>query len=154
MIQDYYRGDIFFITSAPVAGSMNGGCRPAVIASNDTANKYSPQVEVVFLTTQEKKPMPTHVPVMCKVPSTALCENIQTVSKERIDGFVRSCTAEEMKKIDTALLCSLGLRIVDEFPNEVNPAPDPTADVMCREEIERDLYKNLYESLLEKLMNK
>lgn len=97
MTQDFYRGDIFFIAHSPVSGSEQGGHRPGVIVSNDLANRYSPNVEVVFLTSQEKKPMPTHVPVQCKVPSTALCENIQTVSKERLDGFVRSCTAEEMK---------------------------------------------------------
>lgn len=120
MTQDFYRGDIFFIAHSPVSGSEQGGHRPGVIVSNDLANRYSPNVEVVFLTSQEKKPMPTHVPVQCKVPSTALCENIQTVSKERLDGFVRSCTAEEMKQIDSALLHSLGIRSasMEEAPQQ------------------------------------
>ena len=113
-------------------------------------------MEVVFLTSQEKNPMSTHVPVQCKVPSTALCENIQTVSKERLDGFVRSCTAEEMKQIDSALLYSLGIRSasMEEAPQQAANTPDPKADIQCREEIERDLYKNLYEQLLERVMNK
>lgn len=156
MTQDFYREDIFFIAHSPVSGSEQGGHRPGVIVSNDLANRYSPNVEVVFLTSQEKKPMPTHVPVQCKVPSTALCENIQTVSKERLDGFVRSCTAEEMKQIDSALLYSLGIRSasVEEAPQQAANTPDPKADIQCREEIERDLYKNLYEQLLERVMNK
>lgn len=156
MTQDFYRGDIFFIVHSPVSGSEQGGHRPGVIVSNDLANRYSPNVEVVFLTSQEKKPMPTHVPVQCKVPSTALCENIQTVSKERLDGFVRSCTTEEMKQIDSALLYSLGIRSasVEEAPQQAANTPDPKADIQCREEIERDLYKNLYEQLLERVMNK
>lgn len=151
MIQDYCRGDIFFISSAPVAGSEQGGHRPGVIVSNDLANRYSPNVEVVFLTSQEKKPMPTHVPVLCKVPSTALCENIQTVSKERLDGFVRSCTTEEMKKIDTALLCSLGIHApaaVGGGTQVSTPAPAAVSEA----EIERNLYKALYEQLLDKVM--
>lgn len=156
MTQDFYRGDIFFIAHSPVSGSEQGGHKPGVIVSNDLANRYSPNVEVVFLTSQEKKPMPTHVPVQCKVPSTALCENIQTVSKERPDGFVRSCTAEEMKQIDSALLYSLGIRSasMEEAPQQAANTPDPKADIQCREEIERDLYKNLYEQLLERVMNK
>lgn len=109
MTQDFYRGDIFFIAHSPVSGSEQGGHRPGVIVSNDTANKHSPNVEVVFLTSQEKKPLPTHVEVVCKVPSTALCENIQTVAKERLGDFIRSCTTSEMKKIDNALLISLGM---------------------------------------------
>lgn len=57
MTQDFYRGDIFFIAHSPVSGSEQGGHRPGVIVSNDLANRYSPNVEVVFLTSQEKKPM-------------------------------------------------------------------------------------------------
>lgn len=110
MTQDFYRGDIFFITEDAYTGSEQNGGRPGVIVSNDVGNKHSPNVEVVFLTSREKKPMPTHVEVLCKVPSTALCENIQTVSKERLDSFIRSCTTSEMKNIDNALLYSLGLR--------------------------------------------
>lgn len=157
MTQDFYRGDIFFVSPSPVTGSEQGGHRPGVIVSNDLANRYSPNVEVVFLTSQEKKPMPTHVPVLCKVPSTALCENIQTVSKERLDGFVRSCTTEEMKQIDSALLCSLGISSVSaevESSQQAANTPDPKADIPCQEEIERDLYKNLYEQLLERVVNK
>lgn len=97
MIQDYCRGDIFFIAEGAYTGSEQNGGRPGVIVSNDVGNKHSPNVEVVFLTSREKKPMPTHVEVLCKVPSTALCENIQTVSKERLDSFIRSCTTSEMK---------------------------------------------------------
>lgn len=153
---EIYRGDIFYIMQGSYVGSEQKSGRPGIIVPNDLANRYSPNVEVVFLTSQEKKPMPTHVPVQCKVPSTALCENIQTVSKERLDGFVRSCTTEEMKQIDSALLYSLGIRSasVEEAPQQAANTPDPKADIQCREETERDLYKNLYEQLLERVMNK
>lgn len=106
---EVYRGDIFYITQFPCVGSEQNSGRPGVIVSNDTANKYSPNVEIVFLTSQEKKPLPTHVPVMCRVPSTALCENIQTVSKDRLSTFIKSCTTKELKNIDNALRVSLGI---------------------------------------------
>lgn len=106
---EIFRGDIFYITHDSFVGSEQKSGRPGVVVSNDLANKFSPNVEIVFLTSQEKKPLPTHVPVVARVPSTALCENIQTVSKERLSNFIRSCTTSEMKNIDNALRCSLGL---------------------------------------------
>lgn len=147
MIQNYRHGDIFFITEGTYTGSEQNGGRPGVIVSNDVGNKHSPNVEIVFLTSNEKKPMPTHVKIMCKVPSTALCENIQTVSKERLDTFIRSCTMSEMKQIDNALLCSLGLMA----PAVVGEGTQVSAAV-SEAEIERNLYKTLYEHLLDKVM--
>lgn len=111
-IIDYRRGDIYYIEAGGVCvGSEQKPGRPGVIVSNDLGNKHSSNVEVVFLTSQSKKELPTHVSVICKVPSTALCENIQTVSKERLGTFIRACSDNEMREIDNALLCSLGITI-------------------------------------------
>lgn len=151
MIRDYFRGDIFFITESAYTGSEQNAGRPGVIVSNDIGNKHSPNVEVVFLTSREKKPMPTHVDVMCKVPSTALCENIQTVSKERLDSFIRSCTTSEMKSIDNALLCSLGLH-APAAVGEGTQEPVSTPVEVSKTEIERNLYKTLYEQLLDRVI--
>lgn len=57
---EVYRGDIFYIATGGYVGSEQKAGRPGIIVSNDTANKHSPNVEVVFLTSQEKKPLPTH----------------------------------------------------------------------------------------------
>ena len=85
------------------------GNRPAVIISNNIGNRHSPYVEVVFLTSKSKKSLPTHAPVFCKVPSIALCKNVQTIAKDRLQDFIRHCTKEEMSRIETALCCSFGL---------------------------------------------
>lgn len=104
------RGDIFYIKkSGFVTGSEQESGRPAIIVSNDVGNEHSGNVEVVYLTTQEKTHLPTHVEVICQLPSTALCEAVVTVSKERLGNYIRSCTDEEMQQIDTALMISLGL---------------------------------------------
>lgn len=106
------RGDIFYVRKGGYAyGSEQDQGRPAVIVSNDTGNYHSNIVEVVYLTTQEKKPLPTHVDIMCKVPSTALCEQITNVSQERLGEYVRSCTVEEMDAIDRALMILLGIDV-------------------------------------------
>ena len=110
---EHLRGDIFYVhKSNPITGSEQDAGRPAIIVSNDIGNKYSGNVEVVFLTTQEKKPLPTHVDIICKVPSVALCEQVFTVSKDRLGELIRTCADGEMKEIDNALMISLGLDAV------------------------------------------
>lgn len=107
---EVYRGDIFYVKKAGVSiGSEQYQERPAIIVSNNTGNHFSTMVQVVYLTTKDKNPLPTHASVMCKVPSTALCEQVFSFSKERLGGFIRTCTDKEMKEIDKALMISLGL---------------------------------------------
>ena len=151
---EYRRGDIYYIEAGGVCvGSEQKPGRPGVIVSNDLGNKHSSNVEVVFLTSQSKKELPTHVSVICKVPSTALCENIQTVSKERLDTFIRACSDNEMREIDNALLCSLGITI-PEVERELEESYNfpPSTEQISVAEIERNLYKSLYEQLLDKMV--
>lgn len=108
---EVYRGDIFYVKMSNRmydTGVLDAG-RPAVVVSNNQGNYHSGYVQVVYLTTKEKKPLPTHVPIICRVPSTAMCEQVQTVSKDRLIEYVRTCTEKEMKQIDEALMISLGL---------------------------------------------
>lgn len=152
---DYRRGDIFYITTGGTyVGSEQRPGRPGVIVSNDVGNKFSSNVEVVFLTSQIKKELPTHVSIVCKVPSTALCENIQTVSKDRIGSFIRTCSDKEMEEIDTALLCSLGISLpeAERELEEESDIPSPPTEQTTVAEVERNLYKSLYEQLLDKMV--
>lgn len=104
------RGDIFFIRSYDNnQGSEQDSDRPAVIVSNNKCNTYSNVVEIVYLTTKPKKPMPTHVTVVCQRKSTALCEAVYSISIDRIGDFIKTATDEEMKEIDRALMVSLAL---------------------------------------------
>lgn len=106
------RGDVFYITGYKKnVESEQDQSRPAIVVSNNKCNTYSPVVEIVFLTSVEKaKYMPTHVEVMCQIPSVALCEQIHSISKGRLGEFIRTCTDEEMEKIDNAIMISLGIK--------------------------------------------
>lgn len=107
---EYHRGEIFFINEGESSGSEQGGARPGIIVSNDVGNKHAPIVEVVYLTSREKKPMPTHVRIKSSpIPSIALCEQIETVYKKRIGKYLAKATMDEMKQIDKALAVSIGL---------------------------------------------
>ncbi len=78
------RGQIYYIrTTYSEEGSEQRGDRPAVIVSNDANNQHSETVEVVYMTTQPKHDLPTHVYIRSALkPSTVLCEQIHTVSKQ------------------------------------------------------------------------
>lgn len=171
----YKRGDIFFIDNASsnVGNEIRAG-RPGVIVSNDTGNKHSNIVEVVFLTTREKPPPPPHTNVKAFQMSTALCEQINTVSKTRIGEYIRSCTAAEMSAIDECLRVSLGIGAVEsnrEQPEKIAELEEDlkkykhenatlreamTSVERSNEDIikistERDLYKSLYDGLINRM---
>lgn len=142
------RGDIFYIANSKFYSTdpSNEAGRPGIIVSNDTLNEHSPVVEVVYLTTKDKKPMPTHVDILCKIPSTALCETIYTVTKDRLGDFVRSCTDKEMAEINRGMLCSLGIT-APVVEREVKTSENADTTSLA---VEKNLYKTLYEQLLDK----
>lgn len=147
-IKEVKRGDIFYIANSKyyATNPENEAGRPGIVVSCDELNEHSPSVEVVYLTTKDKKPMPTHVPILCKINSTALCETIYTVSKDRLGDYVRTCSDEEMAAIDKGMLCSLGIGSVIE--REVVEADTQDSSALA---VERNLYKTLYEQLLDRL---
>lgn len=145
---EIYRGDIFFVDKYSKdfgCGSEQSTGRPAIVVSNDMGNKYSSMVEVVYLTSQEKKPLPTHVEVICQVPSTALCEQICSVSKERLSSFVRTCTDAEMKKIDEALMISLGIECAEGVPVDDSAKDDQIKQLKHDLEKKDEVIKELTE---------
>ena len=136
------RGDMFFVKGyGNTYGTEQKSDRPAVIVSNNIGNMNSSFVQVVYLTTAEKKPLPTHCKVMCHLPSTALCEQVTAVDKDRLGGYIKSCTNDEMDAIDKCLKVSLALDDV-----EVTKADE------SKTVIERDLYKKLYEQMLDRML--
>ncbi len=108
----FYKGEIYYIYPRETVGCEQTGGRPGIIVSNDMGNEYSKVVEVVFLTTRDKKPLPTHVEInSAKCKSIALCEQIETVSKERIGSYINNVSMNEMKKLNEAMMISLGIDV-------------------------------------------
>ena len=103
------KGDIVWVENSKVAGHEMAGTRPAIVVSNNKANQFSPVVTVVWLCSNERKPLPTHCNVKALKLSTAVCENVTTVSKERIGGYIRTATQEEVEAVDRCLRIHLDL---------------------------------------------
>ena len=111
------RGEVFYIASRfDTVGSEQKSGRPAVVVSNNMSNEFSPVVEICYLTLQEKKKLPTHVFVdrgQC-INSTILCEQITTVSKDRIGDYMCTLPDDIMDAVDKALISSLDLDYIIE----------------------------------------
>lgn len=77
-----YRGEIYYVLpEGNEVGCEQRSGRPGIVVSNNLNNKNAATVEVVYLTTKEKKPLITHVFVdSAQRPSTAICEQITTAS--------------------------------------------------------------------------
>lgn len=117
---EVYRGDIFYVHKyGQVIGSEQEAGRPAVIVSNNQGNKTSNNVTIVYLTSQVKKPMTTHCDIVAQVKSTALCETITSVSKDRLGNYLRTCTAVEMKRIDECVMIALGINSTADVSSSV-----------------------------------
>lgn len=107
----FYRGEIYYVLPEGCEiGSEQHSGRPGIIVSNDQNNKYSSTLEVVYLTTKEKKPLPTHVSIeAARFRSIALCEQVHTVAKTRVGDYIDKLSKYEVEDFDAAIVISLGL---------------------------------------------
>ena len=153
------RGEIYYIENGKNfdVGDEKCSARPAIIVSNNKCNMFSKFVNIVYLTTQEKTDLPTHVDIYSTGrKSTVLCEQIHSISKERIGDYVATCTDNEMQMINIALAVSLGLDFREQTDNAGEPSErlpdealyDGLRDDLLKTRTERDLYKTLYEQIL------
>ena len=112
---DFKRGELYYADLSPVVGSEQGGVRPVLIIQNDVGNKYSPTVIVAAITSQiNKAKLPTHIELSSMeygLPkdSVVLLEQVRTVDKRRLKEKIGIIDNLKMRKIENALLISLGL---------------------------------------------
>lgn len=102
------RGDVVYVNLDPVVGSEIGKTRPAVVLQNDLANRSSPTVTVIPLSTKIDRVFPFQVLIPAgegglEQDSKALCEQIRTLSTTRILHRLGSLPSQRMEEIRTAL---------------------------------------------------
>ena len=78
-------------------------------------------------------------------PSTVICEQVSTVSTDRVGELIGECSLEEMHLLDQCLRKSLGLKEVQQQNININ---------IEKIRKERDLYKDLYKRLSSELLGK
>ncbi len=84
--------------------------RPAIIVSNNAANEYANRVQVVPLSAKTGKLYPCEAMVTIDgSESKAMADQIATVSKERLLGFMGLLAPHELHRVEVAIRIQVGL---------------------------------------------
>lgn len=113
-IKQVRKGELYFADLSGTVGSEQDGVRPVLIIQNDVGNRNSPTTIIAPLTSrQEKAVLPTHITLNKQYglseKSLALLEQIRTVDKCRLRGFIGTVDAEMMKQVDDGIKISFGI---------------------------------------------
>ena len=115
------RGDLFYADLDPVVGSEQGGIRPVLVIQNDVGNYFSPTVVAAAITSRKaKNSLPTHI-LLENVPGLAptsllLLEQLRTIDRKRLRGYIGRISKEKMLEVDAALAISIGISLLGSKP--------------------------------------
>ena len=150
------KGDIYYIEKYPTQGSEQQAARPAIVVSNNKCNEVSPVIEVVYLTSAPKHDLPTHVTIRSTGrTSIALCEQITSVSIDRLGNYIATVSDDELMNLEVALMVSLGLsapkaktitkEVIKDDPAAVQELTDLKSE-FARLKLEYDAVMSNYEA--------
>lgn len=118
------RGDIWFanLGSHPYS-SVQSGCRPVIILSNNIGNIHSDTVNIVPMTRHLKKPdLPCHTEItpdhisdkrQFLEPSMLLAEQVTTISKSALRNYAgRITNSGVLSRIEQSVAAQLGIKML------------------------------------------
>lgn len=109
------RGEIYAIRMDSGVGSEQGYFRPGLIISSNAGNSISPNVIVAYITTKDHDISIHYGPTKATgIPSYVMCEQLATVSKERIGRKMGYLSENEMHEVENKLDKVLDLGYVDD----------------------------------------
>ena len=108
------RGDVWSISLDPTLGREQAGTRPALVLSVDKFNHGPAELIVVLPITSKDKKQPIHVTVRppeggLSMLSFVKCEDIRSVSKQRLKQFCGTVSAQTMAEIEKRIRILLNL---------------------------------------------
>jgi len=105
------RGEVYWIAFDPSVGGEIQKTRPAVIVSNDAANRATNRTIVVPLTTQVNRVYAGETLVQLNGQTRkAMADQLTTVSKLRFKKVIGALSPEDMDRVERAILIQLGIK--------------------------------------------
>ena len=105
------RGEVWWMNFDPAVRGEIRKRRPAIIISNDAANKHLNRVQVIPLTSQVGRVYPSEALVeFAGKPGKAMADQLTTVSKLRLIDNAGKLSAAEMRLVEHAIKVQLNLR--------------------------------------------
>lgn len=105
------RGDVWWVEFDPAVGSEIRKTRPAVIVSNDAANRNLTRVVVVPLTSSTDRVYPGEAVVVAgDQKSKAMSDQIMAADKARLKNQIGVLSPADMNAVEDAVLLHLGMR--------------------------------------------
>ncbi|GBR77626.1 toxin PemK [Candidatus Termititenax dinenymphae] len=104
------RGSVWWVTFDSAQGTEIRKTRPAVIISNDAANKYIPRVTIVPLTSNIKNVYPGESLVTVEgIQGKAMANQIMTADKSRLKDKMGVLSKTDLLAVENAIRVHLGL---------------------------------------------
>ncbi len=103
------RGEIYWVAFDPTIGGEVSKTRPAIILSNNLANRVLNRVIMVPLTTNVERKLPGEAFVEVNGKrQKALGSQLRTVSKLRVGNLLGVLSAADLERVENAVLFQLG----------------------------------------------
>ena len=104
------RGEVWWVEFDPAIGSEIAKRRPAIIVSNDSANRNLSRVVVIPLTSNIAKVYPGEALVkLGKQTSKAMADQIMAADKSRLKDQLGTVSRTDMELVEDAMRVHLGM---------------------------------------------
>lgn len=104
------RGEVWWVSFDPAVGSEIRKTRPAVIVSNDAANRHMARVQVIPLSSNVDRIYPSETVVtLAGQKSKAMADQIMTADKLRLKELLGKLSQADMRAIETVIKVQLGM---------------------------------------------